>query len=297
MGGDVMIVAARRRAPRAQNYRRGATPGMGVFTPPATPNYQDPGYPPDPAIVAANEVLSNAYDLAMSQAQASNNQDQCMQNAQNATPGAQYDAAVAACNGQFAIQNASQSGVGINYTTVGSSGAGSGSGSAPANGGKLIFTSSRGGTNAFQVGDTWQVQITGATPNSPVTVSGSMPGSTFSGTSMGSTDNSGNFSKSGTFDTSTVGSWQETWAVGGAQSGTISFTVAAATTPTGQSIISSSGAASGGGTATGGSTNAGSTTGSTSSTTTAGFDLSSIPWWGWAIGAGAAIFAISGKLK
>jgi hypothetical protein len=25
--------------------------------------------------------------------------------------------------------------------------------------------------------------------------------------------------------------------------------------------------------------------------------LSSIPWWGWAIGAGAAIFAISGKLK
>jgi hypothetical protein len=107
---------------------------------------------------------------------------------------------------------------------------------------------------------------------------------------MGSTDNSGNFSKSGTFDTSTVGSWQETWAVGGAQSGTVSFTVAAATTPAGQKIITSSGAT--GGTATG------STSGSTtSSTTTAGFDLSSIPWWGWAIGAGAAIFAISGKLK
>ena len=297
-----MIVAARTRAPRAQNYRRngmggafsrGHLPGMGTFSPPATPNYQDPGYPPDPAIVAANEVLANAYDLAMSQAQASNNQDQCMQNAQNATPGAQYDAAVAACNGQFAIQNAPQSGVGIDYATVGSSAAGPGSGSAPANGGKMIFTSSRGGTNVFQVGDTWQVQITGASPNSPVTVSGSMPGGTFSGTSMGSTDNSGNFSKSGTFDTSTVGSWQETWAVGGAQSGTVSFTVAAATTPAGQTIITSSGAPAAGSAATGSSS--GSSTGSTSSTTIAGFDLSSIPWWGWAIGAGVAIFAMRGK--
>ena len=278
-----MIVAARRRAPRAQNYRRGATPGMGVFTPPATPKYAVcETY--DSACVAGNEALANAYDLAMNQAQAQNNNDQCLANAQLSQGQPNYNALVAACGGQMALESAPQSGVGINYTTV----AGPGSGSAPANGGKLIFTSSRGGTNAFQVGDTWQVQITGATPNSPVTVSGSMPGSTFSGTSMGSTDNSGNFSKSGTFDTSTVGSWQETWAVGGAQSGTISFTVAAATTPAGQTIITSSGAT--GGTATG------STSGSTtSSTTTAGFDLSSIPWWGWAIGAGAAIFAMRGK--
>lgn len=291
MGGDVMIVAARRRAPRAQNYRRGATPGMGVFTPPATPKYAVcETY--DSACVAGNEDLANAYDLAMSQAQASNTQDQCMQNAQNATPGAQYDAAVAACNGQFAIQNAPQSGAGINYATVESSAAGPGSGSAPASGGKFTFASSRGGT-AFQVGDTWQISITGATPNAPVTVSGSMMGSSFSGTSMGTTDSSGNFSKSGTFDTSTVGSWQETWAVGGAQSGTVSFTVAAATTPAGQTIITSSGAPAAGSAATGSSS--GSSTGSTSSTTIAGFDLSSIPWWGWAIGAGVAIFAMRGK--
>ena len=260
---------------------------MGTFTPPPTPQYAVcETY--DSACVAGNEALSNAYDLAMNQAQANNNNDQCLANAQLSVGQPNYDALVAACGGQLAIESAPQSGVGINYATVGSSGAGPGSGSAPANGGKLIFTSSRGGTNAFQVGDTWQVQITGATPNSPVTVSGSMPGSTFSGTSMGSTDNSGNFSKSGTFDTSTVGSWQETWAVGGAQSGTISFTVAAATTPAGQKIITSSGAT--GGTATG------STSGSTtSSTTTEGFDLSSIPWWGWAIGAGVAIFAMRGK--
>ena len=294
-----MIVAARTRAPRAQNYRRngmggafsrGHLPGMGIFTPPATPNYQDPGYPPDPAIVAANEVLANAYDLAMNQAQANNNNDQCLANAQLSQGQPNYDALVAACGGQLAIQSAPQSGAGINYATVGSQ---SSSGSAPANGGKMIFTTSRGGTNALQVGDTWQVQITGASPNSPVTVSGSMPGGTFSGTSMGSTDNSGNFSKSGTFDTSTVGSWQETWAVGGAQSGTISFTVAAATTPAGQSIISSSGAASGGGTATGGSTSAGATS-STSSTTIAGFDLSSIPWWGWLAAGGAVLYAMKG---
>ena len=286
-----MIVAARRRAPRAQNYRRGATPGMGVFTPPATPKYAVcETY--DSACVAGNEVLANAYDLAMNQAQANNNNDQCLANAQLSQGQPNYDALVAACGGQLAIQSAPQSGAGINYATVGSqSSSGSASFGIPANGGKMIFTTSRGGTNALQVGDTWQVQITGASPNSPVTVSGSMPGGTFSGPSMGSTDNSGNFSKSGTFDTSTVGSWQETWAVGGAQSGTISFTVAAATTPAGQSIISSSGAASGGGTATGGSTSAGATS-STSSTTIAGFDLSSIPWWGWAIGAGVAIFAM-----
>jgi hypothetical protein len=263
---------------------------MGTFNPPATPNYQDPGYPPDPAIVAANEVLANAYDLAMNQAQANNNNDQCMANAQNATPGAQYDAAVAACQGQLAIQSAPQSGAGINYTTS----------SVPATpataisyrGGQLTFSTSRGGT-ALQVGDTWTVSIQGATPNAAVTVSGSMPGGTYSGSSMGTTDGNGNFSKSGTFDTSTVGSWQETWAVGGAQSGTVSFSVAAATTPAGQTIITSSGAPAGAAT---GSTATGSTaTSSTSDTTIAGFDLSTIPWWGWAIGAGVAIFAMRGK--
>src|ERR1035437_1531908 len=96
---------------------------------------------------------------------------------------------------------------------------------AVANGGRLTFTTSRGGTS-LQVGDTWTVAITGATPKAPVTVSGSMPSGAFSGSSMGSTDASGTFSKSGTWDAGTVGAWQESWMVGGEPSGSISFSVA-----------------------------------------------------------------------
>jgi hypothetical protein len=82
---------------------RGYGFGLGdvILAPPTYENCND--Y--DSACVARNEVLANAYDLAASQAQAQANMNQCMANAQNATPGAQYDAVVAACNGQFAIQN------------------------------------------------------------------------------------------------------------------------------------------------------------------------------------------------
>src|ERR1035437_10895528 len=75
--------------------------GAAILTPPTYENCND--Y--DSACVARNQVLSNAYDLAASQDQAQANMDQCMANAQNATPGAQYDETVARCNGQFAIQN------------------------------------------------------------------------------------------------------------------------------------------------------------------------------------------------
>src|ERR1039458_9262586 len=80
-------------------YRFGL--GAVILTPPTYENCSD--Y--DSACVARNQVLSNAYDLAASQDQAQQNMDQCMANAQNATPGAQYDETVARCNGQFAIQN------------------------------------------------------------------------------------------------------------------------------------------------------------------------------------------------
>jgi hypothetical protein len=50
-----------------------------------------------------------------------------------------------------------------------------------------------------------------------------------------------------------------------------------------------------GSTATGSRATGSTATSSTSDTTIAGFDLSSIPWWGWAIGAGVAIFAMRGK--
>jgi hypothetical protein len=148
-------------------------------------------------------------------------------------------------------------------------------------GGQLTFTTSKG-TAALQVGDTWLVAISGASPNSPVTVSGSGPGGAFSNTPMGSTDGSGNFSKSGSVGTAEIGSWSEQWAVGGAPSGAFSFTVAAV--PTSPVIFKSGttdGSTPGGAAASGGST-------------VGGFDLSSIPWWGWALGAGAALFMFGG---
>jgi hypothetical protein len=251
--------------------------GLGVFSPPSRPAFENCN-PLDSACVARNQVLSDAYDLAMAQAQAQNNIDQCMENAKNATPGAQYEAAVAACHGQYQ----SQSPTGQSYVS---------SVNPPSpSGGQLSFTSSRGayvpGGTTLQVGDTWHLSITGATPNAPVTVSGSMPSGGFSNTPMGTTDSSGNFSKAGTLDSSAVGPWVEYWAVGGVSSGGVAFNVVPATASTGSAPTppvnppASSGSSSGA---------------SSSSTVIAGFDLSSIPTWGWlAAAAGVAFFAFGG---
>jgi hypothetical protein len=148
-------------------------------------------------------------------------------------------------------------------------------------GGQLSFTTSRGGVSLY-VGDTWLVSITGASPNSPVTVSGSGPGGSFSGTPMGSTDGNGNFSKSGTVGTGEIGSWSEQWAVGGASSGSFSFTVAAA--PGAVTFGKTAGPAPGGP----------SPDLEAGSVIVGGFDLSKIPWWGWGLAAGAALFAFGG---
>lgn len=160
---------------------------------------------------------------------------------------------------------------------------------AAARGGQLTFTTSRGG-QGLQVGDTWLVAITGATPKAPVTVSGSMPGSSFSGSSMGSTDSNGNYSKSGTAGAGDVGAWQESWAVGGVPSGSFSFTVAPAVAASTPAVTF----ATGGGTAAG-SAPAGGAAASSSSTVIGGFDLSTIPVWGWVVAAGVALFAFGGK--
>lgn len=138
-------------------------------------------------------------------------------------------------------------------------------------GGRLSFTSSRGGSSLY-VGDTWLISITGASPNSPVTVSGSGPGGPFGSTPMGSTDSSGNFSKSGSVGTGEIGSWVEQWAVGGASSGSILFTVAALS----------------------GAKTPGTSAGDGAKIPATGFDFSKIPWWGWAGAAGVALFAFGG---
>lgn len=96
---------------------------------------------------------------------------------------------------------------------------------AVASGGQLSFTTSRVGTS-LQVGDTWMVSISGASPKATVTVSGSMPSGPFGASGMGSTDDLGNFSKSGTVGPGDIGAWQESWAVGAESSGSFSFSVA-----------------------------------------------------------------------
>ena len=280
-----MIVPARRRAPQAINYRRsGVWSGLGVFNPPSRPTFENCD-PLDSACVARNQVLSDAYDLAMAQAQAQNNVDQCMANAANATPGAQYDAAVAACHGQYQQQSPTGQAPAYPSERLAFATGGTNSSAAPAaSGGRVAFTSSRG-SNALQVGDTWLVSITGATPGQPVMATAA--GST---TPMGTTDSSGSFSLAGTASTADAGAWNESWSVGGVPSGSFSFTVAPAVTPQGQQVINSSGAGSSSGTGGGTGTGTGTSSGTATST---GFDLSSIPWWGWALAAGAAAFAFS----
>lgn len=80
--------------------------GLGVFAPPSRPDFIDPGYPADARIVAQNTAANDAFQVGMQVAQASNNYDQCEQNAQNANSQAQYDAVMAACRGQAAQQTA-----------------------------------------------------------------------------------------------------------------------------------------------------------------------------------------------
>jgi hypothetical protein len=253
--------------------------GAVILQPPAYENCND--Y--DSACVARNQVLSNAYDLAASQDQAQQNMDQCMANAQNATPGAQYDATVARCNGQFAIQNSTDPVAALAAAIAAQSASGgAGTGSQAARGGNVAFTTSRGG-NALQVGDTWLVAITGASPNSPVTVSGSMPGGAFSGTPKGSTDANGNFSVAGSVDSSQIGAWSETWSVGGATSGSFAFTVVP------PSLVATTGAPASGGTPASAGAVASSGTAVTSVT------ASSIPWWVWLVAAGGAVFMFGGK--
>lgn len=155
-------------------------------------------------------------------------------------------------------------------------------------GGHVTFTSSRG-SNALQVGDTWLVSITGATPNAPVTVNAGG-----AQTQMGKTDANGNFSLAGVARAVDIGSWNELWAVGGLNSGAFQFTISAApnsalqnanipvtkvpTVPTG--ILQPAGNAA---------------AASSSSTVIGGFDLSSIPTWGWLAAAGVAAFFMFGK--
>lgn len=92
--------------------------------------------------------------------------------------------------------------------------------------GTLSFVTSRGG-NQLQPGDTWTVRITGAAPNQTVSVYGVHPNGATATANLGMTDGAGNFSKSGTADSSSIGNWQETWYVNNQAVGSFSFSISA----------------------------------------------------------------------
>ena len=96
----------------------------------------------------------------------------------------------------------------------------------------VSFQGSRAGST-FQPGDSWAIQISGGAPNTLVTVNGVHNGAAATN-QMGSTDQNGNFSLSGVFDTSVIGNWSETWYVGTQTAGTFTFSVIAGlSTPAG----------------------------------------------------------------
>lgn len=79
--------------------------------------------------------------------------------------------------------------------------------------------------STFRVGDNWTITVSGP-PNSPVVSSSLFNGSPYgAGTAMGTTDATGHLVLTGTFGSGQIGSWAETWTVGGLIAGTLSFTV------------------------------------------------------------------------
>lgn len=80
----------------------------------------------------------------------------------------------------------------------------------------------------FQVGDSFLLTISGAQPNSAVTVTALQNGAGGSTTPMGSTDANGNYSTNGTMASAQIGTWMETWAVAGSPISPLAFSVAAA---------------------------------------------------------------------
>ena len=162
--------------------------------------------------------------------------------------------------------------------------AGSGSSSQGSGKGSLTFSTPRSG-GVLYPGDVWTIKISGATPNSPVAVTGNGSAATYGTnitTPMGTTDSSGNWALSGSIDSSQIGQWYENWSVGGQSVGSFSFTVQA--TPAGSSSGSSS------------SSSSGSSTSVSASWFTDDSLISGVPNWTLiAAAAAVAVFAFGGK--
>ncbi len=93
-----------------------------------------------------------------------------------------------------------------------------------------LINTTRGGSS-FQVGDAWQLIITGPA-NQPVYITGTFNGQSLGQTQLGVTDSSGNFQTGGSMTVSQVGTWFEQYSVGGISAGSSAFQVTQAPGPT-----------------------------------------------------------------
>jgi hypothetical protein len=121
-----------------------------------------------------------------------------------------------------------------------------------------LSNSSGGSSNSFNVGDSWQIVVTGA-PNATVQASASQNGTSLGTSTMGTIGANGQLILQGTFTSSQVGNWTESWTVGGQSAGSITFSVAAAS---GNGGTNSGGTGAGGGASNTGGSGSGSSTNS-----------------------------------
>ena len=248
--------------------------GLGTV---AAPVYEDCGF--DAACIARNDAKEGAYLLAQEQDTNAGHLSWCLSSG--------YPAA--SCYATYGpggtVDQTANAGQPVQVTVTQPAAQPAAQSAPSASGGHVTFSSSRG-SNALQVGDTWLVSITGATPNSPVSVTAGG-----AATQMGTTDANGNFSLAGTARTQDVGTWNESWSVGGLNSGAFQFTIAPVSTSALQNATVPTPVVQ----TVPGTLQTSSTAGASSSSTATGFDLSSIPTWGWLAAAGvAALFLFKG---
>lgn len=103
----------------------------------------------------------------------------------------------------------------------------------------LLENTSGGSASSFNPGDSFRLTINGPA-NAPIAATASQNGASPSSSNYGTTDSTGQRIITGTMPASASGTWSETWSVGGAVAGNLSFVV---TGPTG----AGSGANAGGG--------------------------------------------------
>jgi hypothetical protein len=101
-----------------------------------------------------------------------------------------------------------------------------------------IVNASHPTSNTFQVGDRFEVLVTGA-PNQPVSVRMTINGRTDWSPVIGTTDGTGRWSTVGQFEKRNFGSWREAWTVGDRlASPVVEFSVGAPCLPGGQGMAS-----------------------------------------------------------